>query len=103
METQVDKVSQELWVTGGSKIAIATMYGFSNDWFFATKGQDVNALRVGDISSTIGLFDDGTAVNEFPGAGVHQGGTPIIENNPIYEVPNPNWFTTLPAIIILLK
>ena len=94
-----DKVSQDLWVTGGSKIAIATMYGFSNDWFFATKGQDVNALRVGDISSTVGLFDDGTAVNEFPGAGAHQGGTPIVENNPIYEVPNPNAFTTLPQII----
>ena len=96
------KVSQDLWVTGGSKIAIATMYGLSNDWFFATKGQDVNALRVGDISSTIGLFDDGTGVNEFPGAGVNQaaqGGTPIVEDNPIWEVPNPNEFTSLPQII----
>ena len=96
------KVSQDLWVTGGSKIAIATMYGLSNDWFFATKGQDVNALRVGDISSAIGLFDDGTGVNEFPGAGVNQaalGGTPLEESNPIWEVPNPNAFTTLPQII----
>ncbi|MFH4965242.1 spondin domain-containing protein [Gaetbulibacter sp. M235] len=96
------KVSQELWVTGGSKIAIATMYGLSNDWFFATKGQDVNALRVGDISSTIGLFDDGTGVNEFPGAGVNQaafGGTPVEESNPIMEVANPNGYTTLPQII----
>jgi hypothetical protein len=96
------KVWQELNVTGGSKIAIATMYGVSNDWFFATKGQDVNALRVGDISSTIGLFDDGTAKDEFPGAGATQaalGGTPMEDMSPIWEVPNPNAFTTLPQIV----
>jgi len=96
------KVSQDLWVKGGSKIAIATMYGLSNDWFFATKGQDVNALRVGDISSTVGLFNDGTGVDEFPGAGVNQaalGGTPQEESYPIWEVSNPNAFTTLPQII----
>ncbi|WP_261387812.1 hypothetical protein [Chitinophaga pinensis] len=33
------KVSQQLSVTTGDKIAVATMYGFSNDWFFATKGE----------------------------------------------------------------
>jgi len=96
------KVWKELEVNGGSKIAIATMYGLSNDWFFATKGQDVNALRVGDISKTIGLFDDGTAHDEYPGAGVSQaalGGSPIEDSSPIYEVPNPNTFTYLPQII----
>jgi hypothetical protein len=96
------KVWQELQVTGGSKIAIATMYGVSNDWFFATKGNHVNALRKGDISSTIGLFDDGTALDEFPGAGNTQaalGGTPSEDMSPIMEVPNPNNYTTLPQII----
>ncbi len=95
------RVSQELEVTGGSKIAIATMYGFSNDWFFATSGNDVNALRKGDVSASIKLFDNGTAVDEFPGAGASQaafGGTPDGENEPIWEVPNPNEFTTLPPI-----
>lgn len=95
------KVSQELEVTGGSKISIATMYGLSNDWFFATSGNDVNALRKGNVSATIKLFDNGTAVDEFPGAGASQaalGGTPIPEEEPILEVPNPNQFTTLPPI-----
>lgn len=100
------KVSQELQITGGSKIAIVTMYGLSNDWFFATKGNFINALRVGDISSTIGLFDNGTAVNEYPGAGetqAAQGGTPIENMEPIGEVTNPNEFNTLPPIKDILK
>lgn len=100
------RVFQELDVTGGSKIAIATMYGFSNDWFFATSGNDVNALRKGDVSASIDLFDDGTAVNEYPGAGAHQaalGGTPVMEKKPIWEVPNPNQFTTLPPVQEMIR
>lgn len=98
-------VSQQLSVAKGDKIAIATMYGFSNDWFFATKG-DIDATQKGDISSQVGLFDDGTAVNQFPGAGVTQfnlAGTPLTESQPIAEVPNPNAFTTLPAIDSIIK
>jgi hypothetical protein len=100
------KVSQELHVIGGSKIAIATMYGLSNDWFFATTGKDINALRKGDVSSTIGLFDNGTAIDEYPGAGNTQaalGGTPLEDMEPIMEVNNPNEFTMLPAIDNIIK
>lgn len=99
-------VSQQLTVSQGDKIAIATMYGFSNDWFFASKGDGTDATQKGDISSSIGLFDDGTAVNQFPGAGLTQfnlAGTPLTEDNPIQEVPNPNAFTTLPAISQIIK
>jgi len=98
-------VSQEIHVAKGDKIAIATMYGFSNDWFFATKGE-IDATQTGDISSRIGLFDDGTAVNQFPGAGLTQfnlAGTPLTESKPIEEVPNPNQFTTLPDITDIVK
>ena len=98
-------VSQEIHVAKGDKIAIATMYGFSNDWFFATKGE-IDATKAADISSHVGLFDDGTAVNQFPGAGVTQfnlAGTPLSESKPIEEVPNPNQFTTLPAISNIIK
>jgi hypothetical protein len=42
------KVSQALTVTKGEKIAIATMYGFSNDWFFATSENDGYATIKGD-------------------------------------------------------
>jgi hypothetical protein len=98
-------VSQQLSVVKGDKVAIATMYGFSNDWFFATKGE-IDATQTGDISSQVALFDDGTAVNQFPGAGVTQfnlAGTPLTESKPIMEVPNPNAFTTLPAINNIIK
>jgi hypothetical protein len=99
------KVSQQIHVAKGDKVAIATMYGFSNDWFFATKGE-TDATQTGDISSRVRLFDDGTAVNQFPGAGVTQfnlAGTPLMENKPVAEVPNPNQFTTLPDISNILK
>lgn len=98
-------VSQQLSVVKGDKVAIATMYGFSNDWFFATTGE-IDATQKGDISSQVGLFDDGTAVNQFPGAGVTQfnlAGTPLMESKPIMGVPNPNAFTTLPPINKILK
>ncbi|MBB4801713.1 spondin domain-containing protein [Flavobacterium aquidurense] len=100
------KVSQKLDVSKGDRIAIATMYGLSNDWFFASKGNGVDAMLKGDISNTIGLFDNGTAVNQFPGASITQfnlAGTPIAEDKNIEEVPNPNAFTTLPSIPNIIK
>jgi hypothetical protein len=100
------KVSQMLSVMKGDRVAIATMYGFSNDWFFATSGNDLDAMQKGDQSSSIGLYDNGTAVNQFPGAGITQfnlAGTPLNESKPIQAVPNPNGFTTLPAINNIIK
>lgn len=99
-------VSQELMVAKGDRIAIATMYGLSNDWFFASKDNGVDATTKGDVSSSIELFDDGTAVNQFPGAGITQfnlAGTPLEESKAIEAVPNPNAFTTLPAIPEIIK
>lgn len=99
-------VSQQLNVAKGDRLAIATMYGLSNDWFFASKDNGIDATAKGDVSASIGLFDNGTAVNQFPGAGNSQaglGGTPMAENNPIGEVPNPNAFTTLPVISNIVK
>jgi len=52
------------------------------------------------------LYDNGTAINQFPGAGITQfnlAGTPLVESKPITEVPNPNAFTTLPAISGIIK
>lgn len=100
------KVSQMLSVSQGDHIAVATMYGFSNDWFFATTGQDIDATQRGDVSSSIGLFDNGTAVNQFPGAGITQfnlAGTPLEESKSIQMVPNPNTFVELPAISDIIK
>lgn len=99
-------VSQQLSVSSGDRLAIATMYGFSNDWFFASADNGVDATQKGDISGTIKLFDDGTAVNQFPGAGLTQfnlAGTPLKESQPISAVPNPNAFTTLPPVTGIMK
>lgn len=99
-------VTQELSVTKGDRIAIATMYGFSNDWFFASAGNGVDATQNADISDSIKLFDNGTAIDQFPGAGNTQfnlGGATASQSNVIAEVPNPNPFTTLPSINNIIK
>ena len=99
-------VSQELDVVKGDRLAIATMYGFSNDWFFASSDNGVDPTQTGDISGRIKLFDDGTAIDQFPGAGNAQfnlGGSTSAESKPISEIPNPNAFTTLPAINNIVK
>jgi len=95
------RVTQQLSVEKGDRLAIATMYGFSNDWFFASPSGGLDATQTGDLSNTVLLYNDGTAIDQFPGAGVTQfnlAGTPLVENNPISIVPNPNAFTTLPDI-----
>jgi len=99
-------VSQEITYASGDRIAIATMYGFSNDWFFASTGNGVDASTKGDVSKTIALYDDGTAVDQFPGAGITQfnlAGTPLADSKPITAVANPNPFTTLPAIENIIR
>lgn len=99
-------VSQEISVSKGDRIAVATMYGFSNDWFFATGADGIDPLKKGDASASIGLYNNGTAIDQFPGAGVTQfnlAGTPLSESIPIAGVPNPNAFTTLPAITNIVK
>ncbi len=99
-------VSQEISFSKGDRLAIATMYGFSNDWFFATGADGIDPSKKGDASASIGLYDDGTAIEQFPGAGVTQfnlAGTPLAESVPIAAVPNPNAFTTLPPVTGIIK
>lgn len=100
------KVSQALTLAPGDRIALATMYGFSNDWFFATGGNDIDGNAAGDVSGSVALYDNGTALDQFPGAGITQfnlAGTPLNESKAIAPVPNPNPFTTLPAVSSIIK
>ncbi|MEO5977244.1 MAG: spondin domain-containing protein [Chryseolinea sp.] len=100
------KVSQQLMVSQGNRIAVATMYGFSNDWFFASKGEDLDASKTGDVSDMFDLFDNGTAINQYPGADITQfnlAGTPLNESKIIAPVPGVNEFTTLPAVNNIIK
>jgi hypothetical protein len=99
-------VSQTISFEQGDRLAIATMYGFSNDWFFASKDNGVDPSDKGDISNTIALYDDGTALNQYPGAGITQfnlAGTPLDESKAIAPVPNPNEFTTLPEVKNMIR
>ncbi len=94
-------VSQQLNIVKGDKIAIATMYGLSNDWFFATKGDGIDASKKGDVSDMVTLYDNGTKKDQYPGANIRIDlpGMSLTENKAIMEVPNPNVFTTLPQIV----
>jgi Spondin_N len=62
----------------GQKLSLVTMFGQSNDWFYAprsgialfdAKGQPIQ----GDVTSQIGLWNAGTEVDEEPGIGATQG------------------------------
>ena len=53
------------------------MFGFSNDWFYANE-VSIDATVKGELSSKTALFDSGTGVDQYPGAGNRQalfGGT----------------------------
>ncbi len=72
----------------GDKLAYVTMFGFSNDWFYANE-KALSATTQGDVTSKTALFDSGTGVDQFPGAGNKQaifGGVPQVEENAIKKV-----------------
>lgn len=82
------KVTTNFNAEPGDKIAYVTMFGFSNDWFYANE-QSIDANSRGDISTKTSLFDSGTGIDQYPGAGNHQalfGGTPQSENKVISKV-----------------
>ena len=63
--------------TPGAKLTVITMFGQSNDWFYAPeKGVelfDANGMPVsGDITSKFFLYDAGTEKDEEPGVGPNQ-------------------------------
>lgn len=64
----------------GQALMFATMYGYSNDLFFAPENPglelfdgDGKALT-GDVSSKVRLWDNGTRLNQVPGANVEHPG-----------------------------
>ena len=61
----------------GMRLSVLTMFGQSNDWFYAPKRQGVDLFvngkpLSGDITGEFMLYDAGTEVNEEPGVGAHQ-------------------------------
>jgi len=62
---------------GGEYLSFATMLVHTNDLFFAPAQRGIklfngNQAIIGEITSDIKLWDAGTEVNEYPGAGIHQ-------------------------------
>ncbi|SDI64064.1 spondin domain-containing protein [Chryseobacterium jejuense] len=83
-----NKIMTSFKADPGDKIAYVTMFGFSNDWFYANE-TSIDATVKGDLSSKTALFDSGTGVDQYPGAGNRQalfGGTPQSETMVISKV-----------------
>jgi len=60
----------------GQSISFASMLGASNDIFFSTGDKGIklsNGDSEVDITHLFELYDSGTEVNEYPGAGIYQG------------------------------
>ncbi len=66
-------IQQQIDYLPGDRISFATMFGYSNDWFYSFGKEGVEASASGDFSGKVVLWDDGTALSEYPGAGLHQG------------------------------
>ena len=72
----------------GDYLSFASMLGKSNDEFFAPSEMGIRLFNgktaiSGDITSRIMLWDAGTEVNEYPGAGIHQGPGGVDEMQPV--------------------
>lgn len=100
----------ELKFTAGPKhrLSFATMFGQSNDWFFAPADGSIALFDddgpiSGDITDQIALFDAGTEVDEEPAVGEHTGpkqssspdGLGAADpNNTVRVVPDPVTLTS---------
>jgi len=61
----------------GDHLQIMTMFGQSNDWFYAFNGGGLDLFNgddpiSGDVTSQIALYDAGTELDELPGFGLTQ-------------------------------
>ncbi|MGV1021369.1 spondin domain-containing protein [Empedobacter falsenii] len=84
------KVTGSIKGKKGDKVGFVTMFGYSNDWFYANSEELVIDEKA-DIVSKTGLYDNGTAKDQFLGAGNAQAifeGKPILENKTIEKVGN---------------
>ena len=100
------KVEETFEANSNEKIAFATMFGYSNDWFFANNSS-IDALSTGDKTGMVSLYDNGTALSQYPGAGNAQAGfsnRPIIEDQVIKIVDQQTYPDfPVPAVNQMLK
>lgn len=100
-----NKVTKTYEARENEKIAFATMFGYSNDWFYANN-TDISALDTGNKTSLVSLYDNGTAVSQYPGAGNAQAGftnTPVAEDVAIKMVTSDNSGFPVPSVNEIIK
>ncbi len=61
----------------GESLSLATMFIQSNDWFYAFDESGIQLFQngaaiSGNVTSQIALYDSGTEIDEYPGAGLFQ-------------------------------
>lgn len=100
------KIEGQYEAASYEKVAFVTMFGASNDWFYANNS-DINALSKGDKTNQVSLYDNGTAWSQYPGAGNAQAGftnQPIAEDE-VIKVVNELTYPTfpVPAVADILK
>jgi hypothetical protein len=88
----------ELTVSGlpGDHVSFATMFGMSNDWFFATRPDGIalfsaeGAARRGDVTGEIAIYDAGTELDQElaigPDTGPQQAGPDTGAPDPVDQV-----------------
>ncbi|HVI45166.1 MAG TPA: spondin domain-containing protein [Chitinophaga sp.] len=90
----------------GDKLAFVTMFGSSNNWFYAFDDMGILVNASGDLTGNVKLWNDGTEVDEYPGAGNHQPqfnpGSKNPASKPVMEV-DKSLYPSLPAIKDVIK
>lgn len=97
-----EKMESTFMAYEGDNIAFVTMFMSSNDWFYANS-ETIPSRTKGDITNKVALYDSGTAVNQYPGAGNSQhifGGTPATDDQTITVVGNTY---PVPAVSNMIK
>ena len=88
----------------GMHLSVITMFGQSNDWFYALSHRGIELFKngkaiSGDITSEFMLYDAGTEVNEEPGIGPNQAprqsapNTGTAENGKVHLAKESTFFT----------
>lgn len=98
-------VSFTISAAKSQRLSFATMYGWSNDLFFAPANPGIQLYEndgtpiVGDVSAAVKLWDNGTRVNQAPGMSVTHPGTSEATVKNIKEVTGMDDYgnTYLPA------
>ncbi|MCK7554059.1 spondin domain-containing protein [Chitinophaga sedimenti] len=98
-------ISQRISYEPGDRITFATMFGYSNDWFYSFGADGIMAGEAGNQTDKVMLYDNGTAVDQYPGAGNSQGAfggaPPMPESLPIKAVAGEMY--PVPATANVLK